>query len=793
VNRRTLFIAAVGLFCLANVTRGAFRARVAAPRFAAEGAAHYRYTEIVANGGVVPSLDRKAQWPEGLRVYRETSVGMEYLYGLVYRLLPGRKPDLARFVRFFTAFFFSLAVFPVAFFSADLWKRTSSGVLAAVFFAVSLPLVARSSGFELIRENVTLVFLIFHVYVFFGACSGGGWGRAMLSGVLLAAALATWQGTQFYLIPFLLFLTVRRVAVEVPYGERRAETAVAACVLAAGAAVPFLREGRFLLSLPAGFSAALLALELVDRLGSGLRAGKIPPADEADSAAVPNDAGRTKIARRRMLKLAAACAAFACIVAPGIMQGEHLAAYSHFFRLLFYKVKYLRKPTDPTLLPFEARAFWVGPFHSPDPLHIFVFALPIVLVLPNQAARLSARVRSGDFRALFVLVFLVLSFVLFLLMQRLLPLFGVFAAATAGGGALELGGSGRRRFELRPHGVLTVAVLCIMLLQVFAWEGRADVWRHAARALRVPRREKFVVYPVGGDVEGALLSWIGDNTDGESVIMAVHYLSPQILTYTGRATNLNDFFESPVLRRKAQRFLGLLYSSESRLLGFLSEQSSDYLLVGAAAGCDPTSDSPLYQAGLVNIPPGCAAYRLLFEPERLDSFDLVYENEMYRLFRVGRAPSPRAWPRSPLFYENELLWRLGGSIEDFYHTVMDIYALTSRGRRLLRSGRMREGEARLAEALRTFYFYPAWRALVDLYAGQRRLKERETLAAFAHRHDPNRVDVCMELAASRLDLGKREGVRELLERCSHLDLSPRQRAELMSLAGRLERIGQSSD
>ncbi|MCK4235990.1 MAG: hypothetical protein KAX38_02650, partial [Candidatus Krumholzibacteria bacterium] len=267
MNKKIFLIVIVGMFCLANVTRWAFRSGLAYPRFVAEGAAHFRYTEIVASGGVVPSLDVKAQWPEGLRVYRETAVGMEYLYGLIYRLIPGDGPKLPAFVRFFTAFFFSLAIFPLAFLSAGLWRSRAAGVLTAALFAVALPLVSRSNGFEMIRENVTLPLLIYHIYFFYSAESGRGWGAPILSGAFLALALSTWQGTQFYLVPFLLFLIVRRFMYPVTVGERRAARVMILFIAAAGACVPFLREGRFVLSVPAALAAAWLVADLLSPLG----------------------------------------------------------------------------------------------------------------------------------------------------------------------------------------------------------------------------------------------------------------------------------------------------------------------------------------------------------------------------------------------------------------------------------------------------------------------------------------------------------------------------------------------
>ncbi|MCX5752619.1 MAG: hypothetical protein NTW97_03100 [Candidatus Krumholzibacteria bacterium] len=772
---RKLFIAVlVALFCLANVTRAAYRARYEGPRFAAEGAAHFRYTEMVAEGKPIPALDMSAQWPEGLRVFRETSPAMEYLVGWTYRLIPGDKPDLSTYVRYFTAFFFSLAILPLALLSARLWKSLGAGLFTALLFAAALPLVARSSGFDYIRENVSLPLIAFHVFFYVSACAGGGAAMPILSAVFLFAALASWQGAQFYLAPFLAFVLLRGILVDATVHERRAARSLVCAIAAAGAIVPFLREGRFLLSIPAALAAAVLAVDLAAPRIIAKRTRR------AGGKAKPDGSSP------RAAKAAIAAVAVAAVILPGVFSGRHFASYAHFFDLVTYKLRYLRKPDDPRLLPFDARAFWVGPFNSPDALHFFVFALPMLLLLPGPCAAVIRRAKQHEFEAQAVLAFLAVFFFLFLLMQRLLPLFGFFAVIAAGG-AVPLFPRSRspRRFAI-PALLVSVAVIAVFLFQDFGWEGKRDYWRRIARTLRVPARERFTIYPGARDVEGDLLAWISGNVEPGAVVMSLHYLSPQVLTYTGRATNLNDFFESPRLRRKAERLLASLYSSEENLYRFCAEESSDYLLVSCAVGCDPTKDSPLYQAGFVNMPPGCAAYRLMFEPERLARFDLAYENEMYRVFRVGRPSSPRAWARCPLFYEKDLLWSMNGGIERFYGSVMRIYALAARGRTLIMQGRERQGEQSLVDALRIFYFYPAWKALDELYARRDRAEERETAAAFAYRHDANRADVCLALAESRIARGSADGVREILERCLRLPASARDRARAAELLARIE-------
>jgi hypothetical protein len=774
LNRRLLIVLFVALFCLANITRAAYRSRVEQPRFAAEGAAHFRYTEMIAEGKPIPSLDMRAQWPEGLRVFRETSPAMEYIVGWTYRLIPGDKPDLASYIRYFMAFFFSLAILPLALISARLWKSIGAGLLTALLFAAALPLVARSSGFDYIRENVALPLIAFHLFFYVSACAGGGLAMPVLSGVSLFATLASWQGAQFYLVPFLAFVLFRAIAVDVAFHERRAARSLVCAIAAAGAVVPFLRESRLLLSIPAALAAAILAVDLVAPRILARRTRRAGRKAEPDGSCP------------RAAKAAIATLAIAAVILPGVFSGRHFASYAHFFDLVTYKLRYLRKPDDPRLLPFDARAFWVGPFNSPDALHFFVFALPILLLLPGPLSILVHRARQREFAAQLVLAFLALFFFLFLLMQRLLPLFGFFAVIAAGGNVLLFLQSRSHRRFATPAFLVSIAVLAIFLFQDFGWEGKRDFWRRIARTLKVPARERFTIYPGAKDVEGDLLAWIRGNVEPGEVVMSLHYLSPQVLTYAGRATNLNDFFESPGLRRKAERLLASLYSSEEELYRFCEEQSSDYLLASCAVGCDPTKDSPLYQAGLLNMPPGCAAYRLMFEPEKLARFDLVYENEMYRVFRVGRSARARAWPRSPLFYEKDLLWSMSGGIERFYGSVMRIYALAARGRTLIMQGRERQGEQSLVEALRIFYFYPAWKTLDELYARRARTEERETAAAYAYRYDANRADVCLALAESRIARGSTDGVREILERCLGLPAPARDRERAAELLAGME-------
>jgi hypothetical protein len=92
----------------------------------------------------------------------------------------------------------------------------------------------------------------------------------------------------------------------------------------------------------------------------------------------------------------------------------------------------------------------------------------------------------------------------------------------------------------------------------------------------------------------------------------------------------------------------------------------------------------------------------------------------------------------------------------------------------------------LSDVLRTHYFYPAWRGLMNLRSRGGRPSELESLAELAYRADPNRADVCLELAGIRVSLEKFEEAAPLLERCALLGMTESQRRRLEALVERLD-------
>ena len=151
------------------------------------------------------------------------------------------------------------------------------------------------------------------------------------------------------------------------------------------------------------------------------------------------------------------------------------------------------------------------------------------------------------------LAFLAVFFFLFLLMQRLLPLFGFFAAVAAGGN-VPLFPAGPESAEIREPRVLRLdrRPRDLSASRISAGRGGAITGGGSRGRSRCLRARGFTIYPGAKDVEGDLLAWVRGNVEPDAVVMSLHYLSPQVLAYTGRATNLNDFFESPRLQTQGR-------------------------------------------------------------------------------------------------------------------------------------------------------------------------------------------------------------------------------------------------
>ncbi len=591
-----------GIYCLAVGYRIGIchrqLARHGSALFTGESALTFRYLQMAARGSAIPELDREAQVPEGLRVRECLSVGMETLVGRLYRLRPV-PVDLSLFVRYFIPIFFGTGILAAYLIGRTVFGGPGAGIIAACFYGLGLPALIRSTGVEISQESFTLPLIFFHLAFFLSAGQGtggfrqwkkGDWLRALAAGALLAAALATWEGTQLYFY----FLTAFSAG-KFLFGRRRDERYFSVwsvslfAAAAAGTFVPYLRAHGFLFSYSVLTACCLLAVLAWTR-------GREP-------------AGREKTVFVLLAALAIGGAVW--------LSGYH-RTYAHFQSLLFYKLRFLnRKPLDPLLLPYEVRILWTPALLGPSAAEAFgqFFTLFVVGAVALAVFVFRCwRGRSGG-GEIFVYSAAAFFFLLYLLFSRMQVFLSFFLALLAGGVFVFL-----REQDRRWRRRLGMALLGLSLL----FEG----WKGQAEGMKFDR-------PVDYASLEELLGWVRDHTAGDAVILTHFNHSPPLLTYAGRAIVLQPKFETPELREKVKRYAFSLFADgEEQFYDFCRDTGSSYFVFPKGTFSDSSVLGWRYMTATGGDRRSSLAWRFEYRPDRLERFLPVHENRKFLVFRV---------------------------------------------------------------------------------------------------------------------------------------------------------------
>ena len=656
-----------------------------------EAAVQYRYARMIAQGEPIPELDRMLQYPEGVEVFQNLTVLMEYAAGYGYRAARVFFPELPLhvFLILFSSVFSSLSVLAIYLLARVLFESRIAGVVASLIYAFSTPGAGRAVG-AFGREDfaLPLIFWSLCLYVLAGREGTGRDKRriaaAVGSALCLAAALAAWHFTRFYFLLFVLVCVAGFVLVNQQEDTARRSRAlfliaVVAAALA-GVLVPVLREKRFIASPP-----MLLAAALVIAGWAAARIGR---------------RGRSGAALRLGLLLALGVPA----VWIGVSLGAESEGYSHVYALLVEKIRFLGvKPADPGDLPFAARVLWVEAFNSPS---LYFVAVSFWALIPFCAAGAVRLGLGGPFMARDPMRFLVLGLtvcfgILFLFVQRLSVFAAFFLAVIGGGIAWNL----RPRWRAVALGV-TIPVAAVLVSQ-FVQMQRTTPFRAAIRGL-VGYEDPVTVHNWQlNDLDA--VRWIRQNTDPAGVFLSRFGAGPMILAYADRAIVLQPKFEARGIRDKVREFLESLYSDEEALYAFCKMVGANYYLFDIRSALDVSPDGDRYTGDALKLPTSSAAFLLQFAPERLGRFRLVYQNSFYRLFRVVEGPAdndPARFPFQPIY---DIRAFGGQSLDapffDDAHTQGVIRALDravdlfKTGRLLFQAGRMPEAAARFKSAL----------------------------------------------------------------------------------------------
>jgi tetratricopeptide (TPR) repeat protein len=652
--------------------------------FHSDAALRYRYAEMVGQGRPVPVVDSLVQAPEGLRVRALDFILEDVVAGSVFRLVTRLAPTLAFsvYLKWFVCLCSSLMVLIVYLLGSALWQSRAAGVLSASFYAASLPSFERVLG-NYLREEFTLPFIFLSLYCFMRALAERAGSRrahvaGLGAGVFVFLALSSWHLSSFYLLCFMvaaglvLFWSADFVPVVMPLRY------VVAFTVLAGLVNEPLRGKAFLISPPVMLGACLLLVA----------------------------AGYQRLGFSRRVAGALVVALAGLLIGTAMLLAARLGQFGHVYSLVLAKLKFLGvKPTNPELLPIQARLLWLGPFQSPS-LASFLQGFAVVsLAALYPLARLAARAwrRLATRTEVLVLLFTPGFFLLYLLVSRLEVLAIVFVTLLLGG-SLVLTGRRQRR-------ALFAGLLLLLAFEVTkaAYYPRLESRVGAlAKVLRGSKARSIETLSLQDTDKSQIFSRIKAETPRDAVFLARFAVSPMIAAYAGRAVVLQSVFEDNWIRQKVLECMAAYYGSESTLYALCRKYRVTHVLYEANQLLDNGQLGDRYIVDKLRLPTDCVAVTMHFRPESLRCFTPIFQTEYFRVFQVRDQPGDPASCRLPyaLQYDPEIFAvdQMGDTFSDSleaagWKRISEIMARNMEGDKLVQANRLQDAADAYREAL----------------------------------------------------------------------------------------------
>lgn len=172
---------------------------------------NYRATQYIIDNGLDAYFDwhDEMSWhPTGRDVSATSQIMLHVTAASTYQIFGGNS-SLYDFTILFPVVFGSLTVF-VIFALVRVIGGTTAGLFAALFFSVSVPIIIRGTIGWFKSEPLGLFYGLLGLYLFLSGIKSDNKKIAVSKivggGILLAFALASWGGTQFFIIPIGIFI-----------------------------------------------------------------------------------------------------------------------------------------------------------------------------------------------------------------------------------------------------------------------------------------------------------------------------------------------------------------------------------------------------------------------------------------------------------------------------------------------------------------------------------------------------------------------------------------------------------
>lgn len=612
--------------------------------FTLESALQFRSTQMVYEGEGIPRLDPMIQYPEGIASFRTDTIMAEYVYACLARLLPDSMP-LSDRVRWITVFWFSLSIPWLACWVAWWTRSRTAGIWAALFYAVSLASVIRSTGIEISRENFAIPFLVAHLALDARLARNDlragrramAWGSALTLGL----ALATWDMIQFYVILWSVwwwFRCLRSPGLSGVDAGRWMYPSIALIVV--GLLSPYHRRHGLLFSPGLWFVYGVWLVYFISCY-------------------------RSMTMWQR----------WACGLAPAVLLAcwpfAYEAHYGHFGELALAKVRHLNvKPSDPSLLSFNQRILWVPALDSATwpltrmlyPATLWLIVIAFASVLLSGVRRRITVVGAGWPQYTFFFCSSLIAYVLFVRFHVYLMLFAVWVLGMWWAWARRRGGVWPYVVGMVLAGGMTVEALHV--LENPARWGRPNVYYRELQELK---------------------EWLLEESDGEPVL-ANFGVSAFILTYAGNPIILHPKFETPEIRHRMEDYGRTLFKgTEEAFRDWADRHGARYYVhaLGEFATRQPELQMRYFVDALA--PPPYAAARIFEErPEAANYFEMLWGNRKYRVFRVISRMDEEMADQLTIWAEHALAEGNLAQAEEYAWAALALFPAQYRAREVVR-------------------------------------------------------------------------------------------------------------
>ncbi len=570
--------------------------------FYTENAFHYRYAKMAAAGVGIPAVDWKMQYPEGMHVLRDETPMMERFAGFCWRRLPHPAVPFHVYLMWLACFYSSATLFPIFLLGGWLWRNPLAGVVASLFYALTYPFIGGVVLASYVRQDFVLPFLFLGTFLFVAAADTGRRSLAAGAGLLLAFSFASWHMAQFYYSVLFAGLIVAYFAAKDARGSIAAAAATAmAAMIPVSLLFQSLRASLFVLSPPLLAGYALLAQHVLWR-----------------SLQTPF--------WKRLAGWVAFLALFAALAL--LVAHDHYARYSHVYTLIFDKIRFFNvKPDNPALLGFESRVMWTSSFVSPSFREMFAW-----LGMAWIAAAAGVWIALGQLRArplraagLVALWMLAVFVVLFAMIWRM-DVFAAFFVCLFAGGACPR--------EARSRQGMTAIAVLLALVSV-------GYWQVSRRAMATDAAPPGQTRPV--------IDFLRNKTGENDVVLALFQFSPVICAYADRPVIVHSKFENRRVREKVEEFYTSLFKSEKDFYGFCRTYGARYFVYEPSMLLDRSGGSLRYMADRLTLAPDAVVLQFQFAPQSLAHFQLVFQDDFYRIYRVldeNEKPAPAGFANS---------------------------------------------------------------------------------------------------------------------------------------------------